>query len=322
MADGRRVRRAASDGMRYAYAKLSPYDLGLVRILGAGLGNLLFPWARSIVSARRRGLQPIWPTWCQLRLGPLLRREPDKKTYTGLFRPTAEYVRSLGKLRRLLALPRLTEAALDDEKEGHGARPAVVVFEGMADYFASVRGDHALVRESLLRISRPEHTAGLATDFRRSMCLHVRLGDFAAGGGMVPPDGGPLNLRTPLSWYRGRVSEIRLAVGAEWPVHVFSDGTDAELGELLALPGVRRARFGSSLADLWALTHSNVLVASGSTFSMWASYLGRMPVIWPPGQLRQRLYDERGTIEVECERGGTIPREALDRLARLARPEA
>src|SRR5207244_12550135 len=76
----------------------------------------------------------------------------------GLFRPTAEYVRGLGKLRRLLALPRLTEAALDDEKEGHGARPAVVVFEGMADYFASVRGDHALVRESL---RSEEHTSEL-----------------------------------------------------------------------------------------------------------------------------------------------------------------
>jgi hypothetical protein len=48
--------------------------------------------------------------------------------------------------------------------------------------------------------------------------------------------------------------------------------------------------FGSAIADLWALSNANVLVASGSTFSMWASYLGRMPVIWHPGQLSCPLY--------------------------------
>jgi hypothetical protein len=42
-----------------------------------------------------------------------------------------------------------------------------------------------------------------------------------------------------------------------------------------------------------------LLIASGSTFSMWASYLGRMPVIWYKGQLRQRLYYESPASEIE-----------------------
>jgi len=32
---------------------------------------------------------------------------------------------------------------------------------------------------------------------------------------------------------------------------------------------------------------------------MWASYLGRMPVIWYPGQLRQKLYLEKPNAEIE-----------------------
>ena len=32
---------------------------------------------------------------------------------------------------------------------------------------------------------------------------------------------------------------------------------------------------------------------------MWADYLGRMPVIWHPGQLRQKIYNNN-EIEIEC----------------------
>ena len=55
------------------------------------------------------------------------------------------------------------------------------------------------------------------------------------------------------------------------------------------------------MADLLALSRSELLIASGSTFSMWASYLGRMPVIWYPGRLKQKLYFDNEALEVECD---------------------
>ena len=77
---------------RYVYARLSSWDFGVLRVFGAGLGNLLFPWARSMVLARSAGLIPIFPTWPQLKLGPIFRRERDARTYQDLFRPTSEYI--------------------------------------------------------------------------------------------------------------------------------------------------------------------------------------------------------------------------------------
>lgn len=32
---------------------------------------------------------------------------------------------------------------------------------------------------------------------------------------------------------------------------------------------------------------------------MWASYLGPMPIVWYPGQLKQRLYLENNEAEIE-----------------------
>ena len=75
--------------------------------------------------------------------------------------------------------------------------------------------------------------------------------------------------------------------------------TQDELSELLALPDCVRCGFTSSIGDMIGLSRASILVASGSTFSMWASYLGRMPVVWHPGQLRQRLYYENSNTEIE-----------------------
>ena len=89
------------------------------------------------------------------------------------------------------------------------------------------------------------------------------------------------------------------------PIYVFSDGTNAGLAKLLRLPRSRRITFGSSIADLFALSRANVMIASASPFSMWASYLGRMAVVW-------RLVPQRPcygnlTAGVECGFDDEIP---------------
>lgn len=54
--------------MNYVYPKLSEKDLGFIRLGGAGLGNLLFTYARALVYARDHGCQMIWPTWPSVKL--------------------------------------------------------------------------------------------------------------------------------------------------------------------------------------------------------------------------------------------------------------
>ena len=46
-----------------------------------------------------------------------------------------------------------------------------------------------------------------------------------------------------------------------------------------------------------ALSNAKVLVSSASTFSMWASFLGQIPTIWFPGQMRQKLINDDSIFE-------------------------
>ena len=70
-----------------------------------------------------------------------------------------------------------------------------------------------------------------------------------------------------------------------------------------------------------ALSRAPVLVASASTFSMWASHLGRMPVVWFPGQLRQPLYSDDLDADVDRDEGEALPA-AFVRAVRWDRAES
>lgn len=292
----------------FVYAKLSSYDFGIFRVLGDGLGNLLFPWARAIVAARQQGHTAIWPTWTQFKAGPFLRGEMDKRLYYGLFTPPADYISGIRKLYILASCPRISEA---DFYKNPGTVPSrlMIVFSGHENYFDKILKDHALVKSELLKIVDEQHKLGII-NYSGSISVHVRMGDFSIPLKQTDLDikkSGHTNFRLSFSWYISMVNTLRRKMGEECKVYIFSDGRDDELEELLNIPGCERLSFGSSIADLLALSSSNVLIASGSTFSMWASYLGRMPVIWHPGQMRQNLYYEHPHAEIELNQDQEVP---------------
>jgi hypothetical protein len=296
--------------MAYSYARLGGRDLFFFRFCGPGLGNLLFPWARFVVATKRYNLVPIAPAWPQIKWGPIWRWEKDKRFYVGLFRTPEGQIGSLGKLL-LSRLEGVPESALDDGKsiERLGKRH-VVVFEGMQGYFSRILRDHKLVRTHLLDMTKEKHKAGMTYRFERSISVHVRLTDFlpATDKATLNPEA---SVRLPISWYQRMIEEIRRGAGSDLPVHIFSDGKDEELALLLRMPNVRRVTFGSSIADMLAMSCSHVLIASGSTFSRWASYLGRMPVVWYPGLLANPLYYDNLDAEVECGLDDSLPESFL-----------
>ncbi|MGO4154113.1 alpha-1,2-fucosyltransferase [Cupriavidus sp. YAF13] len=172
------------------------------------------------------------------------------------------------------------------EEKAHLARTGdIVEFAGMGKLFSPLRGRHALIRDKLWSITRPKHVAGASHNFGRSITLHVRLGDFQKVSDEQIRKG-RTNSRISLSWYIAIVEKIREELKEDIPVYLFSDGQDEELRDIYKLGGVTRMNFGSAIADIWGLSRSTVLVASGSTFSMWGSYLGQMPTLWYPGQFK------------------------------------
>lgn len=298
--------------MNYVYPKLSEKDLGFIRLGGAGLGNILFTYARALVFARDYDCQFIWPAWPSIKLGPILRREMDKRFYNDLFDNRSGAVGGLRKLWLLAVKKRLPESKkklvekLDDR---------IVTFEGLAGCFDDIRYDSAYVFENLKRNLKPKNQDALAFDFRDSVGVHIRLGDFARVS-EAEVRAGRHDSALPVEWYRDMICQIRELAGREIRVWIFSDGTEEELKPVLSLPRTQRLTFGTSIADIMALSQVPLLIASGSSFSMWARYLGRMSCICYPGQMKQEILTERDD-GFECECGGRIDEETGRRIKEL-----
>ena len=64
-----------------------------------------------------------------------------------------------------------------------------------------------------------------------------------------------------------------------------------------------------------ALSRCKVLVSSASTFSMWASFLGQMPTIWFPGQMRQKLISNPNKFEGEIDFTDRLPATLINMLS-------
>jgi hypothetical protein len=287
--------------MVFCYPKLSEWDALYFRLGGPGLGNLLFPWARAKLLARQHGYQFVAPTWPQLKVGPLLRGEFDSRSYFSLFKTQPDDLTGLRRLWVLLTCKRVSEETWAQAGPGH-----VVEVSGLGGLFEGLLEHPAFLRDELLAMLAQNRMPQLAQSYgsARAIAVHVRYGDFSAVDERVSKSGGA-NRRQPIEWYVAAVGAVRQHLGENTPVNVFSDARTEELAPLLALPGVRRAQGNSAMEDILLISGHRMLVASGSTFSMWASFLGQVPTIWFPGQMKFRLLCEDGR-EIEYEPGDDV----------------
>jgi hypothetical protein len=287
----------------FAFPRLSKTDLLFIRIGGNGLGNLMFTWARCLATAQKQGWRMIWPTWQSFKPKNWRVNPYDHRTYTDLFQPNERYVTGWRKPWYLARYRWIPERQALEQGVAPGS---VVEFRGMEDKFVPFLEDHELVYGELLRIARPRHLIALSDAQAAPIAIHVRRGDFvqqASYSEMLQAN----NSLLPLEWYMDALQAVRSITGRETPASVFSDGSEEELAPLLSLPAVRRMDYGSGLGDMLGLSRSNLLIASGSTFSMWGSYLGQVPTIWHPGKLLQHLLLDHPEREIEWAAGDELP---------------
>jgi hypothetical protein len=287
----------------YAFPRLSKTDLLFVRIGGNGLGNLLFTWARCLAASERNGWRMIWPTWKSFKPKNWRVNPYDHRTYSDLFQTNTRYVSGWRKPWFLASRPWMTEEQAKNSTVPPGS---VVEFRGMQDFFTPFRHDHALIYSQLQRIARAQHLAAFSEPSPAPIAIHVRRGDFIERANYADIVSSHNSL-LPLDWYIQTLKAVREKAGSDVPTFVFSDGTDAELEVLLALPRVRRIDYGSSLGDMLGLSRSRLLIASGSTFSMWGSFLGQVPTIWHPGNLLQPLLIDNPEQQIEWAPGDSMP---------------
>jgi hypothetical protein len=236
------------------------------------------------------------PRWSQVPFGTIMRRETDLRTYHNLFTGRSSDVTGWRRAYVRLRARRIAEPeALSDPPPRAGVL-TLIVFEGFRGQFQRLHGWHDLIRQELLAMTRPEWREKAEAIPGPYIAAHVRLGDFRRPDART--DHADVdNMATPLSWFIESLKVVRARLGVSIPVVVTSDGRAHELRPILELENVRLASTGSAIGDLLLLSRAILLLASGSSFSAWASYLGRMPTLSYPGQSLARLFHLKGSAE-------------------------
>lgn len=281
---------------------------------------MLLPWARCVLWCSKTSTRMIAPRWRKARLGPYLRNERDKRSYHHLFSPGPH----ISGIRRTLLL--LTKAHIPEDCAPDTPHPnddRIVLFSGMSDGFVPLSGSHTLLRSQLQNIIRPhlypDHESPLTEPY---IGIHVRRGDFTPTTNLAQLRRGTANLQTPLTWYLQLVATMTSTLGRDARFVVTTDAPAADLAPLLHQSHVHLYRGVNALQDLLALTGSSCLITSASTFSQWASFLGQVPTVWFPGQLRTPLVSSTSPShpqELEWDFGNPIPSSFLEPIRRNLR---
>jgi hypothetical protein len=232
----------------------------------------MFPIARALIGRERHGGRFVYPTMRQIKFGTFLRGEPDKRTYGAVLRGrSAEEWRCWFVARRQRST---------SEHEFDGSPLAMtVLYAGLGRYFHDLEGHSGLIADWLFENSR-DKTPAEPFDIG----IHVRLGDFVTGDPNAPGN----SIRQPFEWYRAAFEAARHMLGVRAPsVVLFTDSDPCTVVRDLAIANLTIDRSANALSAILRLSLARVLIPSRSTFSMWAAFLGGMPVIW------DRRYDAR-----------------------------
>ena len=287
--------------MKYVYPKFSKYEIPGIRFAGAGLGNLLFIYSRALVKAKEKNYKVIWPTWTSLRLGSWLRNEKDKRTYHDLFEHSKSDVTGLKKYY-LLAFKKKEIEYFDYNNS-------------MVMSFDDLKGNEKWLGEQLELRLQEKNKGYMKHDFSNQINVHVRLGDFSLPSD-ADLDKGYNSIATSIDWFAGIIKILYKITEGKVFFNIFSDGTDEELQPILKLPNVKRLSFGTSIADLMALSKTKVIIASGSSFSLWALFLGQQSCIAYYRQLKTKVLDQNDSnaFEIEISNNFVFPDEVAKQV--------
>ena len=260
--------------MMYAYARLDR----------TGLGNMLFPWARSEVFRRDKQCPALWPTWTQwARIGPWLRREKDKRLYRHVF-SSSGYISGLRKAALLTTQRRIPEAVINGD-DLHQADGGIVEFRGMEGHFEPFAKESVFIRQRLEGMAQQWVKQIVSTEWpvgRSFIAVHIRRGDFQPWDPQKTSTRF-MSMQLPVDWYESAILRAKAIVGHDVETLVFTDGDGRGLESLLSQPHTRLASDSAAVCHLLGMVNARAIVGSASSFSMWAAFLSNTPAIWFPG---------------------------------------
>lgn len=248
-------------------------DFILFRLFGPGLGNLLFPLYRAFQSHKAFGGRLVFPQFTQLKPGPFIRMEKDKRTYFDLFKR-----RSLAEISlhiRVWSSSSISEQSFSPNGLDPG-KIQIIKYEGLRGYFKDLDAQHRTDFFEYL-VGRAAHAKDLRNELaqisKSDICVHLRRGDFTAETAEGAGSGG-MCYRIADDWYVAAVKKARERL-PHARVRVFTDATylERELLERLGCDVIDASP--NALHALLKMSAHGAIVASKSSFSLWSAFLGQ-----------------------------------------------
>lgn len=285
--------------MIYVYPKFrSRIDIG-IRIGGMGLANCLLVYARALCLAKKLNAQMVAPTWEQFNFGPYLRQESDKRHYFNIFKK--EGISGWKKYFLLNNLKRISENSFS-EIEYFKHRNFIIEVKGVQPYFNDLITERDFIVENVLKLIRPFRLKEVHNfSFSRKIGIHIRLGDYHPSA------------QKSLDWYLEIIRQIDSHTNFSHEFLLFSDGKPQELTQLLSYSQrIQNIHFGSSIADLMALSKCEFIIGSNSTFSAWASFMENKILLIP--EPKGYLNDFSGLDYFVLDEVPILSKEILERI--------
>ncbi len=244
----------------------------------AGLGNKLFPWARSIVMAEKNEYTCIDPIWFSPRGAAITRGGIDygkalRKIW--LYDNFTRRKQDTSFLKGLF-ISRQHQTYCDNLSQGIAAAADKknICFRWNTDHhFTDLSEYRAIIVNALHDISKPRSLA-----FAKSYHPQPFIGlNIRTGKDFVRKDSGKHGYYlTEIDWFIQALAVTRQRLG-NLPAIIVSDGGEKELAAILQVPGTVLLNSRNAIEDLLVLSNCKVLLGSGnSSFSAWASFLGGM----------------------------------------------
>ena len=256
--------------MIYHYPSLSDRDFLLFRLYGAGLANHLFPMYRAFQNSKQTNGFFIFPPMIQLKIGPIIRREHDKRFYFNLFHRRS--ISELIKLKVFTSKNKFHESNYDLlNKDIDG----VIIYKGIKDlssnekYYFFKSFNHEF-REDFVNMlmMRSKNKVRLSSELsiikKDDICVHIRRGDF--------PD------QVSDEWY---IKSINFLI-KEFPeskVRIFTDDVNSLGSSILSIKNISIDSSYNAWHAIIKMSAHGTIVSSTSTFALWAAFLGNQKII-------------------------------------------
>lgn len=247
-----------------------------------GLGNKLFPWSRAKVFAAIKNGKILHHIWFSPRGAGITRGGVDQaKAFRKIwlwknFRSDSSTLSwALSKWKTTVTKPVFLADDLFKAEQLVGKhQDAMVVFRWNSCHdFRDLQPYSELIKQALMDITLLRQKKFIAQfENYEFIGLNIR-----AGNDFINADSNePGYRKTALSWFVEALLQVREKYG-NLPAIIVSDGGPKQLAEILSQPDIQLLDSETAIADLLVLTKAKVLLGSGnSTFSAWASFLGKM----------------------------------------------